>query len=113
MFETADPLAPYLGLVEIAETELALVSAGHWDELSRVHDAWGLALGALPSRPPAAAEPLLRRALALSEQTEQMIVAARDDVLREIDGVGKSRAAGRAYVPAVAVGSNFQLNLSA
>ncbi|MBO9533285.1 MAG: hypothetical protein J7513_09965 [Solirubrobacteraceae bacterium] len=109
----AEPLAAYRRLVEVAETELALVTAGHWDELARVHDAWGQALGALPAQPPAEAEPLLRRALALSEQTERSIAAARDDVLRELDGVGHKRAAGQAYRPAPAAPAPSQFNYSA
>jgi hypothetical protein len=108
-----DHLAPYRVLVEIAETELALTSAGHWGELAGVHDAWGNALDALPPRPPADAEPLLRRALALSEQSEQVIAAARDAVMRELGDVGRQRDAGRAYQPAVAVSPTLQLNLSA
>lgn len=108
-------LEPYRALVEVAETELALASAGHWGELASVHDAWAAALDALPPRPPADAEPLLRRALALSEQSEVVIAAARDDVLLKLGGVDRHREAGRAYgyQPAVAVTPNLSLNLSA
>jgi hypothetical protein len=113
MLGSSDNLAPYRALVEIAETELAFVAAGHWDELARVHETWGVALAALPARPPAEAEPLLRRALALSAQTEHEIALAREAVLRELDGVGRQRAAGRAYTPAVGVAPTFQFNLSA
>jgi hypothetical protein len=113
MLGSTDHLAAYRALVEVAETEIALASAGHWGELSGVHEAWAAALAALPPRPPADAEPLLRRALALSEQTEQVIAAARDDVMREMEGVVKQRAAGRAYTPALAVGPTLQFNLSA
>ncbi len=56
MTGATDALAPYRALVEVAETELALASAGHWGELAGVHDAWGRALDALPARPPADAE---------------------------------------------------------
>ena len=109
----ADQLAPYQRLVEVAETELALVTAGHWEELARVHDTWAQALSVLPAQPPREAEPLLRRALALSQQTEQRIAVARDGVLRELNGVGEKRAAGRAYAPAAASAPVGALNLSA
>jgi hypothetical protein len=113
MSGATDHLAPYRVLVQVAETELALASAGHWGELAAVHDAWGEALGGLPARPPAEAEPLLRRALALSEQSEQVIAAARDTVMRELGGIGRQQEAGRAYQPAVAVAPSLHLNLSA
>jgi hypothetical protein len=109
----SDHLMPYRLLVEVAETELALTSAGHWGELSGVHDAWAQALAALPPRPPAEAEPLLRRALALSEQSETVIAAARDEVMREMDDVVRQRAAGRAYAPTTVGAPSLQLNLSA
>lgn len=113
MTGATDALAPYRALVEVAETELALASAGHWGELAGVHDAWGRALDALPLRPPADAEPLLRRALALSEQSERVIATARDAVMRELGDVGRHQEAGRAYQPAVAVAPTLHLNLSA
>lgn len=113
MSGATDHLAPYRVLVEVAETELALASAGHWGELAAVHDAWAKALSVLPARPPADAEPLLRRALALSEQSERVIATARDGVMRELGGIGRQQEAGRAYQPAVAVAPQMHLNLSA
>jgi len=113
MLGGADHLTPYRMLVEVAETELALTSAGHWGELAGVHDSWARALDALPPKPPADAEPLLRRALALSEQSEKVIAAARDDVMREMDGVVRQRTAGRAYTPTTVGAPALQLNFSA
>lgn len=108
-----DHLLVYRALVEVAETELALASAGHWAELGGVHDSWALALASLPPRPPADAEPLLRRALALSEQTEFVIADARDGVMREMGGVNEQRKVGRAYQPAPSAAPALQFNLSA
>lgn len=108
----ADRLAPYRVLVEIAEQELALAAAGRHVELPTVHEEWARALAQLPPRPPAEAEPLLRRALLLSEQTEAVIRDQRSELLRELDGIDQHRAMGRAYQPAVAVPVP-QLNVSA
>ncbi|MFT4034430.1 MAG: hypothetical protein QM679_02515 [Patulibacter sp.] len=113
MAAAAETLAAYEAVVTLAETELALVAAGHWDELERVRAAWDQALAALPPRPPAEAEPLLRRALALAEQAEALIADAREGVLRELGGVGRQRAVGRAYSPSAAVPADATLNLSA
>ncbi len=113
MLGGADHLAVYRALVEVAQTELALATAGHWSELAGVHDSWALALASLPPRPPADAEPLLRRALALSEQTEQVVSLARDGVMRQLGGVNEQRKVGRAYQPAPSAAPVMQLNLSA
>lgn len=113
MLGGGEQLAGYHALVAVAETELALVSAGHWDELPAVHAAWDEALASLPPRPPAAAEALLRRALALSEQSEQAITAAREVVMRELGGVAEKRQVGRAYTPALASAPTSRFNLSA
>lgn len=95
-------LTPYHRLVELAETECALVQAGHFDELGRIQADWAEARGLLPSPPPVAAEPLLRRALALSAQAETELRSGMTEIQRELGQVGKSRTVGRAYAGAPA-----------
>ncbi len=94
-----DALTPYRRLVELAETECALVQAGHFDELGRVQADWAEARGLLPRRPPVGAEPLLRRALALAAQTELDLRSGMTEIQRELGQVGQSRTLGRAYAP--------------
>jgi hypothetical protein len=68
-----DALAPYRALIDIAEAELAHLASGQPTGAGAAYEAWGQALDALPHRPPAGAEPLLRRALALADQSERLI----------------------------------------
>lgn len=98
----ADHLAPYRRLVEIAETEIALIQAGHYDEAMRLTADWAEARGLLPSKPPREAEPLLRRALALTAQTDQSLKAGMAELQREMGSVGQTRTVGRAYSPSAA-----------
>ncbi|MBJ7470435.1 MAG: hypothetical protein JHD16_04005 [Solirubrobacteraceae bacterium] len=95
-----DALTPYRRLVDLAETECALVQAGHFDELGRLQAEWAEARGLLPSKPPIGAEPLLRRALALAAQSEAELRAGMAEIQRELGQVGRSRSVGRAYSPA-------------
>lgn len=93
-------LAPYQRLVELAETEVALVQAGHFDELGRLQADWAETRGLLRTPPPVAAEPLLRRALALSAQAEADLKAGMAEIQRELGQVGHTRTVGRAYAGA-------------
>lgn len=95
-----DSLTAYRQLVEIAETQCALVQAGHLDELPTIQAEWDAVASALPAAPPAAAEPLLRRAVALVGQAETGLKAFGADLQRQMGKVGESRAVGRAYAPA-------------
>lgn len=97
-----DHLAPYRRLVEIAETEIALLQAGHYDEVTRLSAEWAEARGLLPSKPPRDAEPLLRRALALTAQYDAGVRNGMLEIQRELGQVGQSRSLGRAYSPAAA-----------
>ena len=108
-----DALTPYRRLVELAETECALVQAGHYDELGRVQADWAEARGLLPSRPPIGAEPLLRRALALAAQTEADLRSGMTEIQRELGQVGRSRSVGRAYAPAAAAPPQGRIDTAA
>lgn len=102
MLQPDQDLAPYRRLVEIAETECALVQAGHYDELGRLQADWAETRGLLRTPPPVTAEPLLRRALALSAQAEAELRAGMDEIQRELGQVGRTRTVGRAYAGAPA-----------
>jgi hypothetical protein len=98
---TDDPrLLPYVRLLDVAESECALAQAGHFDELARMNEERLAALADLPDRAPAEAEDAIRRALALSQQTEASLAAERDRLARELEDAGQRRVVGRAYVPA-------------
>ena len=64
-------LADYQALVDLAECECALVQAGRVDELPELQAEWRSRLAVLEQPPPDGAEPLLRRALSVSEQSAE------------------------------------------
>jgi len=98
---TSDPsLARYARLVELGEAQCGCIAAGHLEELQDVQFEWAAVAALLPQTPPPAAEPLLRRALALSQQAERAAREAQARIGRELSGVDHSRRAGRAYRPA-------------
>jgi hypothetical protein len=90
-------LAPYQALVALAEEERALALDGRWDELSDLLDRRGAVMAALPADDPAAARPLLERALAAHAQAHAAMGAARAGLLAELGGAGHTRAAVAGY----------------
>ena len=108
-----DALTPYRHLVQLAETECALVQAGHLDELDRVQAEWAEARGLLPSRPPRDAAPLLRRALALAAQSERDLARGMTEIQRELGQVGQTRTVGRAYAPAASAPPTSRIDYAA
>ena len=90
-------LAPYYRLVELAETECALLSAGRIDEVDALQLEWSILMGELPATPPPEAADLLRRAIALSAQAERDLRSGMVDLQREMGEAGRTRAVGRAY----------------
>ena len=90
-------LAPYQALVAMAEEERALALDGRWDELSDLLDRRGAVMAALPADDPAAARPLLERALAAHAQAHAAMGAARAGLLAELGGTGHTRAAVAGY----------------
>lgn len=107
------PPKAYVRLGEIAESEYALVAAGHFDELAVLWEERSLLTAGLPAVPPKSAEPILRRVLALSEQTQDALRSAQDDIARELGSVGQSRAVGRAYTPPTGVPEPRSVDFSA
>jgi hypothetical protein len=95
--QVVDHLTPYRRLVELAETECALLQAGHLDEVEALQGEWAELMGTLPPTPPRDAGDLLRRAIALSAQAQQDFRSAMTDLQREMGEAGRTRAVGRAY----------------
>ncbi|MDO9353735.1 MAG: hypothetical protein Q7T55_08565 [Solirubrobacteraceae bacterium] len=95
--QVVDHLTPYRRLVELAETECALLQAGHLDEVEVLQFEWADLMGTLPAVPPRDAGDLLRRAVALSAQAQQDYRSVMADLQREMGEAGRTRAVGRAY----------------
>jgi len=87
-------------LLELAELELALVTAGRGDDLADVHDRRDAAAARLPEELPADALATLRLALGVQRQAVVALAAALDDRGRELAAVDRGRTAARGYVPA-------------
>jgi hypothetical protein len=90
-------LAPYEALVALAEEERTLALDGRWTELSELLGRRGAALATLPDRDPAAARPLLERALAAHAQAHAAMQATRAGLLAELGETGQTRAAVAGY----------------
>jgi hypothetical protein len=90
-------LAPYAALVELAEQERALALDGRWSELADLLDRRAAVIGALPAEDPAAARPLLERALAAHAQAHAAMAAVRAGLLAELGGAGQTRAGVAGY----------------
>jgi hypothetical protein len=91
---------PYETIADLAERELALVSALQPEQLveladlARERDAL---IATLPPVPPAEARPALARAAYLQERTTGALTLMRDDVARALAGAARSRRAARGY----------------
>lgn len=113
MTARADHLAAYRRLVELAETECVLAQTGRTDELTALQGEWAQAMLQLPPTPPVDAKPLLRRALALSAQSQHALSAGMTELQRELGQAGRSRAVGRAYSPAAGAPERTSIDLAA
>lgn len=90
-------LAPYEALVELAEEERALALDGRWTELTDLLDRRAAVIAALPERDPAAARPLLERALAAHAHAHAAMRVARAGLLAELGDTGRTRVAVAGY----------------
>jgi hypothetical protein len=90
-------LAPYEALVALAEEERELALNGRWDELDGVLERRAAVIAALPQRDPAAARPLLERALAAHAQAHVALQVARADLLAELGDTGRTRTMVAGY----------------
>jgi hypothetical protein len=91
---------PYERLAQLAERELALVSAfepERMDELlALIHERTAL-VQALPERPPAVAHPALARAAALQQRTTALLTRLRSELGRTLGELERARRAARGY----------------
>ena len=90
-------LAPYEALVALAEEERTLALDGRWTELTGLLERRAAVIGALPEHDPAAARPLLERALAAHAQAHAALQAARAGRLGELNGAGRTRTPVAGY----------------
>jgi hypothetical protein len=95
-----DAAAPYERLADLAERELALVSAF---ELRRLGELVALAqertalVATLPARPPAVARPALARAGALQQRTTAALTRLCSELGRTLGEVDRARRAAHGY----------------
>lgn len=92
--------APYERLAELAERELALVTAFEPDrlgELVALQQQRTTLVAALPARPPQAARAALLRAHACQERTTAALTVLCDQLGRELGTVDRGRRAARGY----------------
>jgi hypothetical protein len=96
----ADDTAPYARLAELAERELALVTAfepSRIGELVALQQTRTTLVAALPERPPAAARPLLLRAHECQQRTTAALTVLCDQLGHDLTAVDRGRQAARGY----------------
>jgi hypothetical protein len=92
--------AHYERLAELAERELALVTA--WEptrigELVAIQQMRTTLVAALPASPPAAARPALLRAHECQQRTTAALTVLCDQLGRDLSGLDRGRQAARGY----------------
>ena len=93
--EAEPSVDPYRAMLELAGRELALATAGHFDEISELAATWTRLRSVLPASPPRGARASLRRTAELQRQTRSTLLAHREQMLSELrHTTHASRAAG-------------------
>lgn len=95
--------APYERLAELAERELALVTAfepSRIGELVALQQTRTTLVASLPERPPAAARDALLRARACQERATAALTVLCDQLGHELGAVDRGRRAARGYAAA-------------
>ncbi|HKG38790.1 MAG TPA: hypothetical protein VKB25_07360 [Conexibacter sp.] len=92
--------APYERLAELAERELALVTA--WEpsrigELVALQQTRTTLIASLPASPPEGARPALLRAHECQQRTSAALTVLCDQLGRDLSGVDRGRQAARGY----------------
>ncbi|HEX4807127.1 MAG TPA: hypothetical protein VFU94_14605 [Conexibacter sp.] len=93
-------MAPYERLAELAERELALVTAfepSRIGELVALQQTRTTLVSSLPSTPPSGARPHLLRAHECQERTTAALTVLCDQLNRELGFVDRGREAARGY----------------
>jgi hypothetical protein len=94
-------MSPYDALVDLAERELELVSAGDTERLPEIAQRRDALLASLPPVPPPAAKPALERTLELQESVTAVLQQRRDEIAGDLRRLTHGRTAMRGYAPAV------------
>jgi len=92
-----DRLAAYVELVELAQRQLDAVEAGRHDALPPLRERWATIVAQLPSVPPEAARPALRRAATLCDALGRRLLAERGDLDRRRGVLDTGQRTARAY----------------
>jgi hypothetical protein len=95
--DTEVALCPYEALAEHAELELELAGRGEIDRLVALGARWEELTRELPSRPPAAVAPLLRRAQLIHQRTRIELIRLRETLLAEIATTTHARRTADGY----------------
>jgi hypothetical protein len=90
-------LGPYEAIHKHAELELELAGRGEIARIAALGSRWDELTRELPSRAPAAAAPLLRRAQLLHERTRVELIRVREALLAEIATATRARRAADGY----------------
>jgi hypothetical protein len=90
-------IAPYERLAELAEAELAACEADRPEDLADLYAQAEAIRASLPGRPPAKAEPALRRAAAAQERIGQLLGTRLAERGGDLERVHRARDAARAY----------------
>jgi hypothetical protein len=90
-------MSAYDRLADLAEAELAAITAGRTDDVPVLQAERDALAAALPLTPPAAARGALLRAGVAQAQIVAALTAARDAAGRELAHLRRGRGAVRAY----------------
>ncbi|HEY2052480.1 MAG TPA: hypothetical protein VGH14_00935 [Solirubrobacterales bacterium] len=90
-------VAAYERLAELAEAELAACESERPEDLADLYAEADAIRASLPGRPPAEAEPALRRAAAAQERIGQLLGARLAERGGTIERVHRAREAAHAY----------------
>ncbi len=94
--------APYERLAELAEAELAACEAGRPEVATDLYAEAAAIVAGLPSRPPAAAEPALRRAALAQQRTAELLAARLAERGADLERLRRGREAARSYAAGAA-----------
>lgn len=91
------PLQHYANMLTLAERQLEAATSGELGELGPLAERWDEIVALLPSNPPPAAGPLIKRAAALSEQTNAQLLHLHEALVQDISITARAGRAARGY----------------
>ncbi len=95
--DTPAAVAPYERVAELAEAELAACESGRPEDLDDLYTEADAIRASLPGRPPAEAEPALRRAAAAQQRIGELLGARLAERGGDLERVHRAREAAKAY----------------